>query len=87
MLKDIEQVKRIQELIQKAQVKVTKAEAVMEERQKEWKEKYGFTTLEAAKDKQKEFQAKCQSIEEKRDEVFKELLAVTDWDKLEAQLK
>ena len=88
MTKDVnvEKVQQIKELIQKAQAKAAKAEGVMESIQKEWKAKYGIDTPEEAKKKLGELQEKVDSLKEKQEKAYKELLSVTDWEDLEMLL-
>jgi hypothetical protein len=76
-------VKRIRKLIQTAEVKAAKAQGVMDNLEKKWKEDFGKGTAAAATEALEAMKAKAEKQEKRRKELIADLDALYDWDSLE----
>jgi len=82
-VKTFEDVKRIKELIQDAEVKAAKAQGVIDSIESKWKEQFGDGSIAAAKNALADLQEKIAKQENKRDCLMKELEELYDWDSLD----
>jgi hypothetical protein len=76
-------VKRIKKLIQEAEVKAAKAQGVIDNFEKGWKERFGEGTVKIAKEKLTELKEKIEKQEKRKAELEIELENLYDWDTLE----
>ena len=58
----INEIERIQELIQKAELEQAKSQGVKDNIKSEWKKKYGFETIEEAKEKLEELKTELMNL-------------------------
>jgi len=77
----------IKDLIQRAEVKKAKSQGVKDSIKSEWKKKYGFETLEEAKDKLKELETEFNKNESRKEKLMNELEESQDWDQIEEELE
>lgn len=77
----------IKDLIQQAEVEKAKAQGVKESIKAEWKKKYGFETLEEAKEKLNELNAEFNKNEKRKEKYMNELEESQDWEKIEEELE
>lgn len=76
----------IKDLIQRAEVEKAKSQGVKDSIKSEWKKKYGFETLEEAKDKLKELETGFNKNESRKEKLMNELEESQDWDQIEEEL-
>lgn len=86
-----DEIKRIKDLIQKAETKGAKAQGVMERIEEKWKKEFGDakegqSMLKVAEKAYDELIAKIQKQEERKSRLEKELESMYDWDALEEAL-
>lgn len=77
----------IKDLIQRAEVEKAKSQGVKDSIKSEWKKKYGFETLEEAKDKLKELENEFNKNENRKEKLMNELVESQDWEKIEEELE
>lgn len=77
----------IKDLIQQAEVEKAKAQGVKESIKAEWKKKYGFETLEEAKNKLNELNAEFNKNEKRKEKYMNELEESQDWEAIEEELE
>lgn len=77
----------IKDLIQQAEVEKAKAQGVKESIKAEWKKKYGFETLEEAKNKLDELNAEFNKNEKRKEKYMNELEESQDWEAIEEELE
>lgn len=77
----------IKDLIQQAEVEKAKAQGVKESIKAEWKKKYGFETLEEAKNKLDELNAEFNKNEKRKEKYMNELEESQDWEQIEEELE
>lgn len=77
----------IKDLIQRAEVEKAKSQGVKDSIKFEWKKKYGFETLEEAKDKLKELETEFNKNESRKEKLMNELEESQDWDQIEEELE
>ena len=82
-VKSFEDVRRIKELIQDAEVRAAKAQGVIDSIERKWKEQFGDGSISAAKKALADLQEKIAGQEKKRYDLMKELENLYDWDSLE----
>ena len=80
------EIERIKDLIQKAELEQAKAQGVKDNIKAEWKKKYGFDTIEQAKEKLEELSGDLKKNEMKKEKLINELSESQDWDKIEEEL-
>lgn len=78
----VEEVQNIQKKINAAGQTKAKAEGAIERIEKDWKEKYGFGTIEAAEEQLSKLRKRRKSFDEKEIELTSELDELVDWDSL-----
>lgn len=83
----VSEVERIKDLIKTAELEQAKAQGAKDSIKAEWKKKYGFETLEEAKEKLKELNAGVEKNEKKKEKLMTELSESQDWDKIEDELE
>ena len=81
------EIERIKDLIQKEELEKAKAQGVKDSIKYGWKKKYGFETLEEAKEKLKELSENLGKNEKKKEKLMNELNEYQDWDKIEEELE
>ena len=77
----------IKYLIQRAEVEKAKSQGVKDSIKSEWKKKYGFETLEEAKDKLKELETEYNKNESRKEKLMNELEESQDWEQIEEELE
>lgn len=77
----------IKDLIQRAEVEKAKSQGVKDSIKSEWKKKYGFETLEEAKDKLKELETKYNKNESQKEKLMNELEESQNWGQIEEELE
>lgn len=77
----------IKDLIERAAVEKAKAQGVKESIKAEWKKKYGFETIEEAKEKLSELNSEYEKNEKKKDKLMDELEQSQDWEDIERKLE
>lgn len=83
----ISEIERIKDLIKTAELDQAKAQGAKDSIKAEWKKKYGFETLEEAKEKLKELNAGVEKNEKKKEKLMTELSESQDWDEIEDELE
>lgn len=86
-MKDVNELARIKDLIQKAELEQAKAQGVKDSIKAEWKKKYGFDSIEEAKAKLEELEGNLAKNEKKKTKLMEELEESQDWDKIEEELE
>lgn len=81
------ELENIKDLIQRAEVEKAKAQGVKENIKAEWKKKYGFETLEEAKNKFDELTAEFDKNEKRKEKYMNELEKSQDWEAIEEELE
>ena len=81
---NVKEVERIKGLIQEAELANAKSQGIIEDIQKEWKEKFGSDKLE---DVEKELETELEQSDKRLNELEKKLNDSYDWDKLEEELE
>ena len=76
-------VKKIKEMIQKAEVESAKAQGVIDSIEEKWKKQFGDGSIKTAKEKLAEFKEKIEKQEKKKVELENELENLYDWSLLE----
>lgn len=77
----------IKDLIQRAEVEKAKSQGVKDSIKSEWKKKYGFETLEEAKEKLKELNSEYDKNESRKEKLMNELEESQDWEQIEEELE
>lgn len=77
----------IKNLIQRAEVEKAKSQGVKDSIKSEWRKKYGFETLEEAKDKLKELETEYNKNENRKEKLMNELEESQDWEQIEEELE
>lgn len=77
----------IKDLIQRAEVEKAKSQGVKDSIKSEWKKKYGFETLEEAKEKLKELDSEYNKNENRKEKLMNELEESQDWEQIEEELE
>ena len=83
----IEDVERIKELIQRAELEQAKAQGAKDSIKAEWKKKYGFETLDEANNKFEELKTDLEKQERRKEKLISELSESQDWEKIENELE
>ena len=78
----VEQVQEIQDKIARASQLSAKAEGSIERIQKDWKDKYGFDTMDEAEAYLESLRKKHTNMTSKEEELMSELDGLVDWDTL-----
>lgn len=81
------EMERIKDLIKTAELEQAKAQGAKDNIKADWKKKYGFETLEEAKEKLKELSENLGKNEKKKEKLMNELNESQDWDKIEEELE
>lgn len=81
------EMERIKYLIKTAELEQAKAQGAKDNIKADWKKKYGFETLEEAKEKLEELSAEVEKNEKKKEKLMNELNESQDWDKIEEELE
>ena len=81
------EMERIKDLIKTAELEQAKTQGVKDNIKSDWKKKYGFETLEEAKEKLEELSAEVEKNEKKKEKLMNELNKSQDWDKIEEELE
>ena len=84
---DLREFERIKELIKKAELKSAKSQGVIDSITSNWKEKYGFSTVEEAEAKLREMVEEKKMIETRLDKLMSDLIESYNWDELEKELR
>jgi len=83
----VNDIEKIKDLIKDAELEQAKAQGAKDNIKAEWKKKYGFETLEEAKEKLEELSAGVEKNEKKKEKLMDELSDSQDWDKIEDELE
>jgi chromosome segregation ATPase len=73
-----EQIKELQEKIKTAKTKKERADWELEQLEKEWKEKYGCSTMKEVNEKISKLEDEKETLENERDEHLTEIKKVLD---------
>ena len=83
----VNELEKIKDLIQRAELEQAKAQGVKDSIRAEWKKKYGFDSVEEAKAKLEELESNLAKNEKKKDKLIQELEESQDWEKIEDELE
>ena len=83
----VNEIERIKNLIQEAELEQAKAQGVKDSIKAEWKKKYGFDSIEKAKEMLEELESNLEKNEKKKVKLTEELEEFQDWDKIEKELE
>ena len=83
----VNELEKIKDLIQRAELEQAKAQGVKDSIKAEWKKKYGFDSVEEAKAKLEELESNLAKNEKKKDKLIQELEESQDWEKIEDELE
>lgn len=83
----VDELEKIKDLIQRAELEQAKAQGVKDSIKAEWKKKYGFDSVEEAKTKLEELESNLAKNEKKKDKLIQELEESQDWEKIEDELE
>lgn len=81
------EIEKIKGLIKEAELEQARAQGVKDNIKAEWKKRYGFETVEEAKEKLEELSEDLRKNEIKREKLMNELEKSQDWDKIEDELE
>jgi len=79
---EIDEVRRIKKLIQRAEVNSAKAQGVLDNLEKKWKAQFGDGSISTAKRALADLEEKNKKQEKRRDELMEQLERLYDWDAL-----
>lgn len=82
----VDEIKRINELIEKAQIESAKSKGVIEQIEKDWKNKYGTSDLDEIISIKDKLESELEEKNEESEKLYDELMNGYDWDKLEEEL-
>ncbi len=82
----VDEIKRINELIEKAQIESAKSKGVIEQIEKDWKNKYGTSDLDEIISIRDKLESELEEKNEESEKLYDELMNGYDWDKLEEEL-
>ena len=83
----VDEIERIKDIIKRTELEKAKAQGVKDSIKAEWKKKYGFETLEEAKEKLNELNADFEKNKNKKEKLMNELMESQDWDEIEDELE
>lgn len=83
---DTREFERIKNLIKKAELESAKAQGVIDNIKKGWREKYGIDDIDSIKNKLDELKEERDHIETRMETLYKKLVESCDWDALEEKL-
>lgn len=83
---NVNEVKRIKELIGRAEIESAKAKGVMEQIEEGWKKKYGTSDFHEIKSKRDSMKEALKEKQNRMDTLYNELVSSYDWDSLEEEL-
>lgn len=84
---NVKEVERIKNLIQDAELSNAKSQGIIENIQKEWKEKFGTDKLEDVEKELEKLQEELKQSDDRLEQLEKKLNDSYDWDKLEEELE
>lgn len=84
---NVKEVERIKGLIQEAELANAKSQGIIEDIQKEWKEKFGSDKLEDVEKELENIQTELEQSDKRLNKLEKKLNDSYDWDKLEEELE
>ena len=83
----VDEIERIKDIIQRTELEKAKSQGVKDSIKAEWKKKYGFETLEEAKEKLNELNTDFEKNKNKKEKLMNELMESQDWDEIEDELE
>ena len=84
---NVKEVERIKNLIQDAELSNAKSQGIIENIQKEWKNKFGTDKLEDVEKELEKLQEELKQSDDRLEQLEKKLNDSYDWDKLEEELE
>lgn len=84
---NVKEVERIKNLIQDAELSNAKSQGIIENIQKEWKDKFGTDKLEEVEKELEKLEEELRQSDERLEQLEKKLNDSYDWDKLEEELE
>ena len=84
---NVKEVERIKNLIQDAELSNAKSQGIIENIQKEWKDKFGTDKLEEVEKELEKLQEELKQSDDRLERLEKKLNDSYDWDKLEEELE
>lgn len=84
---NVKEVERIKNLIQDAELSNAKSQGIIENIQKEWKDKFGTDKLEEVEKELEKLQEELKQSDDRLEQLEKKLNDSYDWDKLEEELE
>ena len=84
---NVKEVERIKNLIQDAELSNAKSQGIIENIQKEWKDKFGTDKLEDVEKELEKLEEGLKQSDERLEQLEKKLNDSYDWDKLEEELE
>ena len=84
---NVKEVERIKNLIQDAELSNAKSQGIIENIQKEWKDKFGTDKLEDIEKELEKLQEELKQSDDRLEQLKKKLNDSYDWDKLEEELE
>ena len=84
---NVKEVERIKNLIQDAELSNAKSQGIIENIQKEWKDKFGTDKLEDVEKELEKLQEELKQSDDRLEQLEKKLNNSYDWDKLEEELE
>lgn len=84
---NVKEVERIKNLIQDAELSNAKSQGIIENIQKEWKDKFGTDKLEDVEKELEKLQEELKQSDDRLEQLEKKLNDSYDWDKLEEELE
>lgn len=83
---NIDEIKKINSLIEKAQIESAKSKGVLEQIEKDWKNKYGTSDLDEVISIRDKLESELKEKGEETKTLYEELLNGYDWESLEEEL-
>ena len=84
---NVKEVERIKNLIQDAELSNAKSQGIIENIQKEWKDKFGTDKLEDVEKELEKLEEGLRQSDERLEQLEKKLSDSYDWDELEEELE
>ena len=83
---NVNEVQRIKELVEKAEIDSAKLQGRQDAIKKEWKKTYGTDDVNEIKKIKDNLEKELRKTEERKEVLYNKLLESYDWDELEAEL-
>lgn len=83
---NVNEVQKIKELVEKAEIESAKSQGQQDAIKKEWKKTYGTDDVNEIKKIKENLEKELQKTEERKEVLYNKLMESYDWDDLEAEL-